>query len=85
MVRQGCWRLASSSHPIQPDRASEWPNWRCVREEGEGRTGDASWFDLAELVRGVHVVLVQVDEVSCVDGFMWLLVAPTVKAGCKFD
>ncbi|BAS87572.1 Os04g0110700 [Oryza sativa Japonica Group] len=44
MVRQDCWRLASSSHPIQPDRASEWPNsewpnWRCVREEGEGRIG----------------------------------------------
>lgn len=42
MVRQGCWRLASSSHPIQPDRASEWPNWRCVREEGDGRTGGGS-------------------------------------------
>uniref|UniRef100_A0A0E0GX48 PB1-like domain-containing protein n=1 Tax=Oryza nivara TaxID=4536 RepID=A0A0E0GX48_ORYNI len=43
-----------------------------------------SGFGVAKLaVRGVHVVLVQVDELSCVDGFMWLLVAPTVKAEAK--
>uniref|UniRef100_A0A0E0DA16 PB1-like domain-containing protein n=1 Tax=Oryza meridionalis TaxID=40149 RepID=A0A0E0DA16_9ORYZ len=60
--------------PSNPARSGFGAAKLAVRERGR-RGKDWRW------VRGVHVVLVQVDELSCVDGFMWLLVAPTVKAG----